>query len=191
MTGKKTGKELLVDELRERGLTEQQIKSKAVAVVLDVIANDGTDRYLNAKEVDDEIARKNIDLRNIASEIKHRKWMVEREIEALKERRDNLEKNIKAMRAEFDEYVAEFGKSLEAMETPEQRDRLRTAQIFTNSVKVRSDGNNTAYINGLALLLSGIELKEGLENGLRSMTNKDFEPDRPVLGDLPSDLPLI
>lgn len=191
MTGKKTGKELLVDELRERGLTEQQIKSKAVAVVLDVIANDGTDRYLNAKEVDDEIARKNIDLRNTASEIKHRKWMVEREIEALKERRDNLEKNIKAMRAEFDEYVAEFGKSLEAMETPEQRDRLRTAQIFINSVKVRTDGNNTAYIHGLALLLSGVELKEGLENGLRSMTNKDFEPDRPVLGDLPSDLPLI
>ena len=191
MTGKKTGKELLVDELRERGLTEQQIKSKAVAVVLDVIANDGTDRYLNAKEVDDEIARKNIDLRNTASEIKHRKWMVEREIEALKERRDNLEKNIKAMRAEFDEYVAEFGKSLEAMETPEQRDRLRTAQIFINSVKVRTDGNNTAYIHGLALLLSGVELKEGLENGLRSMTNKDFEPDRRVLGDLPSDLPLI
>lgn len=191
MTGKKTGKELLVDELRERGLTEQQIKSKAVAVVLDVIANDGTDRYLNAKEVDDEIARKNIDLRNTASEIKHRKWMIEREIEALKERRDNLEKNIKAMRAEFDEYVAEFGKSLEAMETPEQRDRLRTAQIFINSVKVRTDGNNTAYIHGLALLLSGVELKEGLENGLRSMTNKDFEPDRPVLGDLPSDLPLI
>ena len=180
-----TGKELLFKELRERGLTDQQIKSKAVAVVLDVIANDGTDRYLKAKEIDDEIVKKKIAMATATVEIGQRKWMVEQDIQVLMERRDNLEKNIKAMKAEFDEYVAEFEKSLEAMETPEQRDRLRAAQIFINSVEVQTNQNNTAYIHALALLLSGVELKEGLENGLRSMTNKDMDPDRPVLVDAP------
>lgn len=175
-----TGKELLFQELRERGLTESQIKSKAVAVVLDVIANDGTDRYLNAKEIDDEITRATSALATLSAETRLRQRLVERNIQVLTERRNSLEKNIKAMRAEFDEYVAEFGKSLEAMETPEQRDRLRTAQIFVNSVEVRTDANNTAYIHGLALLLSGVEIKEGLENGLRSMTNNDMNPDSPM-----------
>ena len=171
------GKELLFQELRERGLTEQQIKSKAVAVVLDVIANDGTERYLNAKEVDDELKEKQEAIVSLQNRLKILKWDAEREHKALRCRNENLEKNIKTMRSEFDEYVAEFGKSLEAMETPEQRDRLRTAQIFVNSVEVRTDANNTAYIYGLAILLSGVELKEGLENGLRSMTNKDMKPD--------------
>lgn len=175
-----TGKELLFQELRERGLTENQINSKAVAVVLDVIANDGTERYLNAKEVDDELKKKKEDLASLQSSLRIQKWHSEKVLEELRSRSENLEKNIKAMRAEFNEYVAEFEESLEAMETPEQRDRLRTAQIFINSVKVRSDGNNTAYIHGLALLLSGVELKEGLENGLRSMTKKDMDPDSPM-----------
>lgn len=175
-----TGKELLFQELRERGLTENQINSKAVAVLLDVIANDGTDRYLNAKEVDDELKEKKEALVSLQNSLKIRKWQNEEVLKSLRRRRDNLEENIKAMMAEFNEYVAEFEKSLEAMETPEQRDRLRTAQIFTNSVKVRTDGNNTAYIHGLALLLSGVELKEGLENGLRSMTKKDMDPDSPM-----------
>lgn len=175
-----TGKELLFQELRERGLTENQIKSKGVAVVLDVIANDGTDRYLNAKEIDDELEKKKDALFSLQHRLRTQKWSFDAEFEALRQRNENLEKNIKTMRAEFDEYVAEFGKSLEAMETPEQRDRLRAAQIFINSVEVRTDQNNTAYIHGLALLLSGVELKEGLENGLRSMTNKDFKPDSPT-----------
>lgn len=175
-----TGKELLFQELRERGLTEQQIKSKAVAVVLDVIANDGTDRYLNAKEIDDEITRATSALATFTAETRIRRRLDEQNIQVLTERRKNLEKNIQTMRAEFDEYVAEFGKSLEAMETPEQRDRLRAAQIFVNSVEIRTDANNTAYIHGLALLLSGVELKEGLENGLRSMTKKDMDPDCPM-----------
>lgn len=186
-----TGKELLFQELRERGLTESQINSKGVAVVLDVIANDGTDRYLNAKEVDDELKEKKEELVALQNRLKIRKLDAERELKELRCRCDNLEKNIKAMKAEFDEYVAEFGKSLAAMETPEQRDRLRTAQIFINSVKIRTDGNNTAYIHGLALLLSGVELKEGLENGLRSMTNKDMDPDSPIHSPILGDLPTI
>lgn len=175
-----TGKELLFQELRERGLTESQIKSKAVAVLLDVIANDGTDRYLKAKEVDDELIKKEAALGAVQHRLKVQKWSADAEFEALNQRNDNLSRNIQTMRAEFDEYVAEFEKSLEAMETPEQRDRLRAAQIFINSVEVRTDANNTAYIHGLALLLSGVELKEGLENGLRSMTNKDMDPDSPM-----------
>lgn len=175
-----TGKELLFQELRERGLTEQQIKSKAVAVVLDVIANDGTDRYLNAKEIDDEITRATSALATFTAETRLRQRLDEKNIQVLTERRKNLERNIQTMRAEFDEYVAEFGKSLEAMETPEQRDRLRAAQVFVNSVEIRTDANNTAYIHGLSLLLSGVELKEGLENGLRSMTKKDMDPDSPM-----------
>lgn len=106
-----TGKELLFEELRSRGLTESQIKSKAVAVLLDVIANDGTERYLNAKEVDDELKEKREALASLQNSLKIRKWQNEEVIESLRHRSDNLERNIKAMRAEFNEYVAEYGNS--------------------------------------------------------------------------------
>lgn len=172
-----TGRELLFKELRERGLTESQINSKAVAVVLDVIANDGRERYLNAKEVDEEVRRKQTQLKYDIENKRRERSGIEFEIKCREDEKRALESKIKIMKDEFDEYVAAFGKSLEAMETPEQRDRLRAAQIFIDSVEVRTDANNTAYIHGLASLLSGVELKDGLENGLRSMTNKDMKTD--------------
>lgn len=177
MSEKKPGKELLFEELRARGLTESQIKSKAVAVLLDVIANDGTDRYLNAKEVDDELKEKKEALVSLQNSLKIRKWQNEEVLKSLRRRSDNLEENIKAMRAEFDEYVAEFGKSLEAMETPEARDQLKAAHLFTNTVKIQSKENNTAYIQGLAQILCGLTVKAGLPNGLKPMTRNEFDPD--------------
>lgn len=70
-----------------------------------------------------------------------------------------------------------FGKSLEAMETPEARDQLKTAQLFTNTVKIQSKENNTAYIQGLAQILCGLTVKAGLPNGLKPMTRNEFDPD--------------
>lgn len=89
-----TGKELLFEELRSRGLTESQIKSKAVAVLLDVIANDGTDRYLNAKEVDDELKEKKEALVSLQNSLKIRKWQNEEVLKSLRRRSDNLLKPI-------------------------------------------------------------------------------------------------
>lgn len=173
-----TGKELLFQELRERGLKEQQINSKTVAVVLDVIANDGTERYLIAKEVDDELKKKNEALVSLQSRVKIQKWHAEKELEELRSQSEELEKNIKIMKEEFDEYVDEFGKAVSSLETPEARDRLKTAQLFVNSVLVRSNENNTVFIHGLSLILAGLELRDGMGLGFKNMTRQNLDPDR-------------
>ena len=55
---------------------------------------------------------------------------------------------------EWEEYVDKFNKSLEECETAEGRDTLRTAQMFVNTVDIETCYDRTAYIIGLASILS-------------------------------------
>ena len=53
------------------------------------------------------------------------------------------------------EYIANFYKALFDCDTEEGKDVMRTAQVFINSVNVKTVYDNTAFIIGLAAILSG------------------------------------
>ena len=52
------------------------------------------------------------------------------------------------------DYVENFFTALETCETDKGRDALRAAQMFVNSVTIDSKYDNTAFIIGLASILS-------------------------------------
>ena len=59
---------------------------------------------------------------------------------------------------EVEDYITNFNKEREKLETPEARDRLKLAQLFANSVHVKTAYDNTAYIVCLGALLSGAKV---------------------------------
>ena len=63
-------------------------------------------------------------------------------------------------------YIDKFFAALNECETPEGRDALKKAQMFVNSVNIKTVYDNTAYINGLAAILTKGEsatVADGLE----------------------------
>lgn len=138
-----TGLDYLRDELAKRGLSKTQIESKSVAVVLDVIANTG-ERYTN--------------LQGEEAHASNRLYALERTLEVKERRLSSLEFKLNELRREaqgYKDYIDEFNKSLLECETQEGRDAMRIAQMFVNSVDVDTKYDNTAYIIGLASILSG------------------------------------
>lgn len=137
-----TGIECLKAEMKARGCTTAQINSKVVCTVLDIISNSG-DKYTKAWQ-DELIIERQIDvakgrLRRATNELERTKY----ETEALKKKWDEMRT-----------YAEKFNDALAAGETPEARDTMRRAQMFVNSVDVNSKYDNTAYIIGLAAILS-------------------------------------
>lgn len=138
-----TGLDYLRDELAKRGLSKTQIESKTAAVVLDVIANTG-ERYTNLQGEEAHASNRLYALERIL-EVK------ERELSRLEFKLNELRREMR----EYKDYINEFNKSLLECETQEGRDAMKIAQMFVNSVDVDTKYDNTAYIIGLASILSG------------------------------------
>lgn len=138
-----TGIECLQAELKNRGCTRGQIESKAVAIVLDILTESG-DNFKQQHDALEELRR----LRMEISELRLRKERYQYEIK-------QEEQTIQQVRKEAQAYIDSFYKALEECETAEGKDMLRLAQMFVNSVDVNSKYDNTAYIIGLAGILSG------------------------------------
>jgi len=145
-----TGLDCLREEMMNRGLTKRQCDSKVVAVVLDILANAGNE-YQKAWECEQQYTKKLMHLENELNKIDYKirrkeneLFTYQRQIETAKENREHCE-----------DYIDEFNKSLQECETAEGRDAMRTAQMFVNSVDVDTKYGNTAYIIGLASILSG------------------------------------
>lgn len=144
-----TGLDCLREEMEKRGLSKVQIESKTAAVVLDIVANAGnkyeeiqkqeTDATKRLKEIEDSIREHEKDIEYYKRLLS--KW--ESEIEKARECRKHCE-----------DYIDEFNKSISECETPEGRDAMRIAQMYVNSVNVDTKYDNTAYIIGLASILS-------------------------------------
>lgn len=145
-----TGLECLYEEMKKRGCTDAQCKSKAVAVVLDIIANDGKQTYIDLYDAERRL-QKAIDLTRREEGYKEDAEKEYREIRA-KSRAE--EERIEEKYDEVCAYVDAFNESLKSVDTPEGRDALRAAQLFINSVKIDTKYDNTAFIVGLSAILS-------------------------------------
>ena len=141
-----TGLDCLREELRKRGMSKVQIESKVVAVVLDILANTGT---------------VHADLRDAEIELNEVQDQLRRAKDRLSYYEERLRNNHNTLEREWDEkeaYICKFNEELQHCETPDGRDAMRRAQMFVNSVIVDSKYDNTAFIIGLAAILSNGEI---------------------------------
>lgn len=163
-----TGMEELKKEMAARGLTKAQIESKAVYVVLDIVSVD-PGKYVTVYE-DEQRAKKTLEAAN------RERMSIERLI--IDNRK--LVNEAARTREEIKSYVDEFSKALENCDTDEGRDKLRLAQMYVNTVKVNTVYDNTAFIVGLASLLTGTQT-----DPLKEL--KKINPKLPLDSDLPID----
>ena len=148
-----TGLDCLKAEMLKRGFTKQQTESKTVVGVLEILT-EANGRYSDMSRLEEEI-----------KQLEYKKYNLE-ETSARYERevliyQNNLNSYIQTIKDEADnaykaqkDYIDLFFKALDGCETPEARDTLKIAQMFVNTVDVDTKYDNTAYIIGLASILS-------------------------------------
>ncbi len=148
-----TGLECLKEELLRKGYTKQQVESKILIGVIEAVSgSDG--RYTDMSRIEQEI-----------SGLEKKKETLMKKAEYYQSWanyfKDEFDGIIKAVNSECDKRYEEtktridrFQKALTECETPEARDALKTAQMFINSVDVDTKYDNTAFIIGLASILS-------------------------------------
>ena len=151
-----TGLELLQKEMRRRGATPNQINSKAVGMVLDIISGSiSKSTYLNIAEAKQHLTNIRNQVIGSEQELRSIRDTIDRERKSWIAERDRLEEATKGIGDEYIEYIENFQKSLMETETPEGRDAMRVAQMFINSVEIDTKYDNTAFIIGLSAILSG------------------------------------
>lgn len=144
-----TGLDCLRKELERRGLTKAQINSKVVPVVLDVVAQSGK-KYTEMWKSEEEASKRERELLNTIMWAEEKEKSISERIETAKRELELYEKK----KCEIEDYVNKLSDALNQCETPEGRDTMRTAQMFVNMVNLVTKYDNTAYIIGLAAILS-------------------------------------
>lgn len=137
-----TGLELLREELKKRGFNDHNVNGKLVAATLDILSN--TDHvYSDMVKAEQELdaVRREVKRKSIA--YKQREFYLEQ-----------AERDFKQARLEMVQYIEKFNAAIADCETAEGRDAMRRAQMFVNSVSVGSKYDNTAFIIGLASILT-------------------------------------
>lgn len=129
-------------EMANRGATPQQMNAKWIPMVVEIVTQN--------KGYEDE-AKLEADLKFLRHEIEHLETIKRNWREKVDHDRDELEK----MKVGIENYIKEWSQAFSECETEEGRDRLRTAQVFANSVQISTKYDNTAYIVGLSAILSG------------------------------------
>lgn len=171
---------LYKDALIKAGASKQMADSKTAKICFTVCANNP--KLLELIDLDKACDKAKMELGDIKSQINLGK-MLKPGYERIRE----FIKSHEGMEAAADiyqanaEYIEKFNKSLDECETKEGRDALRLAQVFVNSVNTNTDQNNTAFINGLACILSRGECGS-LFNGFKKLNAKDQTKEKPRHG---------
>lgn len=137
-----TGLECLKEELQRRGCTKAQCESKVIAIVLDILTdaeNNHEEEYRIKADID-------------AMELRHQSIL--RTIDAEQKAWEEDCKKYKQQILDMDSYLQNLFTAIEQCETAEGRDTLKLAQMFINTVNIRTAYDNTAFIIGLSAILS-------------------------------------
>lgn len=149
------GIECLKQELLDRGYTKQQAESKVVLGVLEILAQDREGRYSDMKRAQEEIDQ----LKDVISRLESRAEEYRKQCAILRAEiqrgEAGLQQQLTAIYQRSLAQIEEFQRTLEQAETDEARDLLRLAQMYVNTVNVNTVYDNTAFIIGLAAVLSG------------------------------------
>ena len=144
-----TGIDCLRGELEQRGLTKSQIDSKVAAVVLDVVAGSG-DKYSSMWKAEENESERLKMLRRETRTAESRLEFTRRRLAGY----EQDEKEALERREHLEDYIETFQKTLVECNSESGRDAMRAAQMFVNTVTVETKYDNTAYIIGLAAILS-------------------------------------
>lgn len=160
--------ERLKEEMINRGCTKSQAESKAVAVVVDILAQTGT-HYLQEYQESREIA----DLKEAAGRELSKARSIRRQAEFELQQAKQAKLDVESQRHSLEEYVQVFTESLKKCESAEGRDRMKAAQMYCETVTINTAYDNTAFIRGLAAILAG-QAVAALDIGIKriSPTNK-------------------
>lgn len=140
--------------MKKRGCTGSQCDSQVVAVVLDIVSNsDG--RYAEMAKSDREASKRLTELTREYNKVSYLKDATFQEYVSLQRKCEILEEKLD----EWTAYIEKFTESLSQCETSEGRDAMRQAQMFVNTVTIKTVYDNTAFVIGLAAILSNS--KEG------------------------------
>lgn len=142
-----TGLDCLKEELYNRGFSKQAVEqSKVMPAVLDILSN-ANGQYMEIGDLQKEIIK-----------LKVEKEKMQHDLARLEQSRSALEWNFEnkfnSRYTQIEEYITKFMNAINTCETPEGKDALKTAQIFVNSVNVDTKYDNTAFIIGLAAILT-------------------------------------
>lgn len=147
-----TGLECLRAKLREMGFTKAQTENRTVLAVLEILS--GCNEYRNEDKLLEEIKQLECRANSLASTCKAYSQRLEVITGKFEKIKAELKEASDACYKEEKEYIDAFFKALNEAETPEARDALRIAQMYVNSVTVNTKYDNTAFIVGLAAILS-------------------------------------
>lgn len=153
--------------MEKRGCAKVTLESKYIPVVLDIISNSG-DKYTKMWQEEEEQTKR---LRKASKDADY----YERRAREAELRLEDAERNL----AEKQRYMDTLFEALNRCETPEEKARLKAAQVFVNSVSVNTKYDNTAYIIGLAQVLAGGSF-DGIEE-LKKVNPKLFEEQKRVI----------
>lgn len=172
------GIDCLKAEMVKRGCTKNQIESKIVPVVLDIIANaedktvftdlfDAEKRIESLKseisDLEKELMREQSRLDGINSEI-------EGKLPIVKTMREKRIDGIISANEEIRKYCDHFKEWVSSCETPEGRDQIKKLQLFVDSVEIKTAYDNTAFIKGVAEILSSNSITGDIpEYGLKKV----------------------
>ena len=155
------GIELLRERLAELGLNKSAIHSKSVELTVAVIANgDDVDAAIAFKELLDQYYVS-------SNALIRERTKVNNELKKLslrEERKSNIEKRLsessrilEEQRIQLSQMIYEFKNCLSECETAEGRDAARKVAFYIANTKVNTPYDNTAFIYGLAALLSDVQ----------------------------------
>ena len=142
-----TGIECLQEELLKRGFSKQKIANNSlIPEMLDIFAS-SQGLYKDLDKLHKDIKR-----------LEKEKAVAEGDLQELRRAKTAIEWNYKNIADSYykpvQESINRFLDALNSAETQEARDALRTAQMFIQSVDVRTAYDNTAFIIGLSAILS-------------------------------------
>ena len=174
------GMEALVAKLIANGINHNQAESKAVCMTADILSNSNGE-FVDLVEAKHELRRIKHECERIKEQYEEYKALFDSYKPKAKEHEDRINKKIEehneAVQEWLDreyksitEYIAEFNLALTECESEEGRYALKAAQMFVNSVNVDTKYDNTAFIIGLASILS--MGKTGAMDELRKMNKK-------------------
>lgn len=140
-----TGIEMLREELLKKGYTKQQIGSQVVFGVLEVVA--GNSIYTEQAHLLAEIDELNKQIAGLQATADMLKTYIDIKT-------NYVDECVERAFHEQTELIKTFLDALKSAETPEARDAIRVAQTYINAVDVDTKYDNTAFIIGLAQILS-------------------------------------
>lgn len=144
------GLDVVKEEMAKRGCHRMMIESKAVPIVLDIVAGTGYD-YTNLYEARDEIEKAqeeaNKAIKDAKKEAEEAKKAADEYISKLEAKAEYLQESV--------DYINSFNKRLMECETPQGRDNMRKLQLFLNLTNyMMTPGTAPAFIVALAAIMS-------------------------------------